>query len=184
MDVQTTAQHLAFWHLGEVDIVFRIKSISFLFRVNTLAQLEVTYFLGLCEFDNTKSLLKHKVSESEERVQGGLPLPLLPTLDSVKPGGGDQDRVILAFLLEVETEIPRRGELALPVTHGGAVEGEGVDVPDVGLGGPLLVQPGDNDGDGGDDDDGCGGGHNGGGGGHGGGGGGDNGGNVHGAGTT
>jgi len=85
--------------------------------------------------------LKHKVSESEERVQGGLPLPLLPTLNSVKPGGGDQDRVILAFLLEVETEIPRRGELALPVTHGGAVEGEGVDVPDVGLGGPLLVQP-------------------------------------------
>ena len=121
--------------------------------------------------------MKHKVSESEERVQGGLPLPLLPTLDSVKPGGGDQDRVILAFLLEVETEIPRRGELALPVTHGGAVEGEGVDVPDVGLGGPLLVQPGDNDGDGGDDDDGCGGGQ---GGGHGG----DNGGNVHGAGTT
>ena len=112
--------------------------------------------------------MKHKVSESEERVQGGLLLPLLPTLNSVKPGGGDQDRVILAFLLEVETEIPRRGELALPVTHGGAVEGEGVDVPDVGLGGPLLVQPGDNDGDG----DGCGGGGDGdgdggGGGGHG-----------------
>ena len=111
--------------------------------------------------------MKHKVSESEKGVQGGLPLPLLPTLDSVKPGGGDQDRVILA-LLEVETEIPRGRELALPVTHGGAVEGEGVDVPDVGLGGPLLVQPGDNDGD-----DGCGGGH-----------GGDNGGNFHGAGTT
>ena len=178
MDVQTTAQHLAFWHLGEVDIVFRIKSISFLFRVNTLAQLEVTYFLGLCEFDNTKSLLKHKVSESEERVQGGLPLPLLPTLNSVKPGGGDQDRVILALMIEVETEIPRGRELALPVTHGGAVEGEGVDVPDVGLGGPLLVQPGDND------DDGCGGGHGGGGGGRIGGHGGDNGGNVHGAGTT
>ena len=115
--------------------------------------------------------MKHKVSESEERVQGGLPLPLLPTLNSVKPGGGDQDRVILALMIEVETEIPRGRELALPVTHGGAVEGEGVDVPDVGLGGPLLVQPGDND------DDGCGGGH-------GGGGGGDNGGNVHGAGTT
>ena len=91
--------------------------------------------------------MKHKVPESEERVQGGLLLPLLPTLNSVKPGGGDQDRVILA-LTEVETEIPRRGELALPVTHGGAVEGEGVDVPDVGLGGPLLVQPGDGDGDG------------------------------------
>ena len=87
-------------------------------------------------------------------------------------------------MIEVETEIPRRGELALPVTHGGAVEGEGVDVPDVGLGGPLLVQPGHNDGDGGDDDDGCGGGHGGGGGGHSGGHGGDNGGNVHGAGTT
>jgi len=85
--------------------------------------------------------LKHKVSESEERVQGGLLLPLLPTLNSVKPGGGDQDRVILALMIEVETEIPRGRELALPVTHGGAVEGEGVDVPDVGLGGPLLVQP-------------------------------------------
>jgi len=44
-------------------------------------------------------------------------------------------------MIEVETEIPRGRELALPVTHGGAVEGEGVDVPDVGLGGPLLVQP-------------------------------------------
>ena len=96
--------------------------------------------------------MKHKVSESEERVQGGLPLPLLPTLNSVKPGGGDQDRVILALMIEVETEIPRGRELALPVTHGGAVEGEAVDVPDVGLGGPLLVQPGDNDGGGGGGD--------------------------------
>ena len=59
-------------------------------------------------------------------------------------------------MIEVETEIPRGRELALPVTHGGAVEGEGVDVPDVGLGGPLLVQPGNNDGDG---DGGGGGGH-------------------------
>ena len=90
--------------------------------------------------------MKHEVSEGEEGVDGiGLLLLLLlgAALNGVQPGGHHD--VILAVEEvvrrdDVREEVPRGGELATPVTHGGAVAGDAVDVADVSLG-PLAVEP-------------------------------------------
>ena len=64
-------------------------------------------------------------------------------MNGFQPGG--HHNVILAFE-EVagrdggREEIPRGRELATPVTHGGAVAGDAVDVADVSLR-PLAVEP-------------------------------------------
>lgn len=130
----------------EVDIVFKIISFLLCKYFGVRSYIVDSSCLGLCEFDNTESLLKHEVSEGEEGVDGaGLLLLLLlgAALNGVQPGGHHD--VILAVEEvvrrdDVREEVPRGGELATPVTHGGAVAGDAVDVADVSLG-PLAVEP-------------------------------------------
>jgi len=87
--------------------------------------------------------LKHEVSEGEKGVDGGLLVLLGAALNGVQPGSHHD--VILAVEKVVRRdggreEVPRGRELATPVTHGGAVAGDAVDVADVSLG-PLAVEP-------------------------------------------
>ena len=87
--------------------------------------------------------MKHEVSEGEKGVDGGLLVFLGAALNGVQPGSHHD--VILAVEEvvrrdDVREEVPRGGELATPVTHGGAVAGDAVDVADVGLP-PLAAQP-------------------------------------------
>jgi len=87
--------------------------------------------------------LKHEVSEGEDGVDGGLLVFLTSSLNGVQPGSHHD--VILAVEEVIRRDggrekIPRGRELATPVTHGGAVAGDAVDVADVSLR-PLTVKP-------------------------------------------
>ena len=87
--------------------------------------------------------MKHEVSEGKERVNGRLLVFLTSPLNGVQPGGHHD--VILAVEEVIRRdggreEVARGRELATPVTHGGAVAGDAVDVADVSLP-PLAVEP-------------------------------------------
>ena len=91
--------------------------------------------------------MKHEVSESEERVNRRPVFLRSSPLNGVQPGGHHDvilgagvEQVILRDRGGGWEEVARGGELFPPVTHGGAIAGDAVDVADVGFP-PLAAQP-------------------------------------------
>lgn len=87
--------------------------------------------------------MKHEVSEGEKGVDGGLLVFLGAALNGVQPGSHHDVILAIEEVIRRDSgreEVPRGRELATPVTHGGAVARDAVDVADVNLG-PLAVEP-------------------------------------------